>query len=231
MKLRYTLLLLPMAIALATPVSAVQINWGNEAYSALRDSFGNSLDATYAIQLGFFEKVLGQQFVPTASNTADWSSHWKVFDQAAFDPLAGYFASTAMLKADGTSSSPFASNDLGLDFSNQDTYLWVHNSKTVSTTTEWFLGRSSSSTSAWRTPDKVADCCDNRLPLEWSVSDLKTSDVPIYGKQGNVSGGGNYTTTGIYSLQTFTVVPELSSSLLLALGGVAAALRRRRTGI
>lgn len=58
-----------MVIALATPVAAVQINWGNEVDSDLRDSFGNSLDATFAIQLGYFEKVLGQEFVPTAANT------------------------------------------------------------------------------------------------------------------------------------------------------------------
>ena len=230
MKLRKTLLLLPTAIALATPASAIQINWGDEVDSNLRDSFGNSLDATYAIQLGFFEKVLGQQFVPNAANAADWSSHWKVFDQAAFDPLAGYFASTVMLNADGTSSSSFADNDLGLDFSNQDAYIWIHNSETPGTTTEWFLGRSSTGT-AWHIPDKVADCCDNRAPLEWSVSDLTLGKVPVFGKQGTDTGGGSYTVTGTYTLQTFTFVPEPSSSLLLALGGVAVALRRRRTGI
>jgi len=230
MKLRNTLLLLPTVIALATPASAIQINWGDEVDSALRDSFGNSLDATFAIQLGFFEKVLGIQFVPDATNTADWSSHWKVFDQAAFDPLAGYFASTVMLNADGTSSSSFADNDLGLDFSNQDAYIWIHNSETPGTTTEWFLGRSATGT-AWHIPDKVAECCDNRPPLEWSVSDLTSGKVPVFGKQGTDTGGGSYTVTGTYTLQTFTFVPEPSSSLLLALGGVVAALRRRRPGI
>lgn len=231
MKLRKTLLLLPTAIALATPASAVQINWGDVVDSDLRDSYGNSLDATYAIQLGFFEKVLGTQFVPTADNAADWSSHWKVFDQAAFDPLAGYFASTVMLNADGTSSGPVADNDLGLDFSNQDAYIWIHNSETPGVNTEWFLGRSSNAATAWHIPGKVADCCDNRLPLEWSVSDLTPTDTPVYGKQGDVPGAGSYTVTGTYTLQTFTFVPEPSSSLLLALGGVAAVLRRRRAGI
>ena len=230
MKLRNTLLLLPMAIALATPAAAIQINWGDLVDSDLRDSYGNSLDATYAIQLGFFEEVLGQQFVPTVANAADWSSHWKVFDQAAFDPLAGYFASTVMLKADGTSSSTFADNDLGLDFSNKNAYVWIHNSETPGTTTEWFLGRSAIGTD-WHIPDKVAECCDNRAPLEWSVSDLTPGKVPVFGKQGTDTGGGSYTVTGNYTLQTFTFVPEPSSALLLALGGVAAVLRRRRTVI
>ena len=121
-------------------------------------------------------------------------------------------------------------NGLGLDFSNQDAYIWIHNTETLGTNTEWFLGRSSTST-AWHIPDKVADCCDNRAPLEWSVSDLRPGDVPVYGKNGTVEGAGSYTVTGNYTLQTFTVVPEPSSSLLLALGGVAAVLRRRRTGI
>ena len=230
MKLPKTLLLLPTAIALATPASAVQINWGNVVDSDLRDSYGNSLNATYAIQLGFFEKVLGVQFVPTATNAADWSSHWKVFDQAAFNPLAGYFASSVMLNGDGTSSSPSADNDLGLDFSNQDAYIWIHNSETPGVNTEWFLARSST-TSVWRTPDKVADCCDNRAPLEWSVSDLTPGTTPVYGKQGNDAGSGIRSVTGPYTLQTFTFVPEPSTSLLLALGGVAMVLRRRRTGI
>ena len=232
MKLQNTLLLLPMAIALATPSAAIQINWGDLVDSDLRDSYGVPLDATYAIQLGFFEKVLGQQFVPTVENAADWSSHWKVFDQAAFDPLVGYFASTVMLKADGTSSSTFADNDLGLDFSNQNAYIWIHNSETPGTNTEWFLGRSATGT-AWTIPAKVAGCCDNRAPLEWSVSDLTSGKVPVFGKQGTDTGGGinNDITNGIHTLQTFTFVPEPSSALLLALGGVAAVLRRRRTEI
>ena len=227
MKLRKTLLLLPIAIALATPVAAVQINWGNEIDSDLRDSFGNSLDATFAIQLGYFEKVLGQQFVPTAANTGEWSSHWKVFDQAAFDPLAGYFTSSANLNPEGTSSSTFADNDLGVDFSNQNAYVWIHNSQTPGTGTEWFLGRSAT-TPAWQIPAKVEDCCDNRPPVEWSITDLEPADAPVFGKQGGTSGAGDYSVTGPYTLQTFSVVPEPSSCLLLTLGGAAVILRRRR---
>ena len=227
MKFRNTLLLLPMAIALTTPVSAIQINWGSEVDSVLRDSYGNALDATFAIQLGYFESVLGQQFLPTAANTSEWSSRWKVFDQAAFDPLAGYFASTVNLNPDGTSSSSFADNGLGVDFSSQDAYIWIHNSETPGTGTEWFLGKSTA-TPAWQIPAKIVDCCDTRPPVEWSVSDLKPTSVPVYGKQGNVSGAGDYTVTGPYTLQTFTVVPEPSSVGLFALGAVALVFRRRR---
>ncbi len=228
MKMRNILLLLPVAIALTAPASAAQINWSCEVDSVLRDSFGNPLDETFSIQLGYFENVLGVAFVPDASNTADWSSHWKVFDQAAFDPLSGYFTSSARLQADGTSTGTFATNDLGVDFSSQAAYIWIYDSKAATPGSEWFLGRSSTG-DGWRLPDKPADdCCDTEV-LEWSVTDLTTGDTPVFGRQGVPMGAGEHTVTDPgFTLQTFTIVPEPSSCLLVALGGVVAAFRRRR---
>jgi len=227
-KIRKLLLLLPAAIVLASPASAVQINWGCEVDSVLRDSFGNSLDETFAIQLGYFESVLGVAFVPDATNTADWSSRWKTFDQAVFDPSTGYFTSSALLKADGSSSGSFASNGLGVDFSNQDAYIWIYDSKTAAPGTEWFLGRSTTA-GGWRLPNKPADdCCDTTV-LEWSVTDLTTSDTPVFGRQGIPQGAGDKTISDPgYTMQTFSVVPEPSSFLLFTLGAVIAAFRRRR---
>ncbi|MEO7100963.1 MAG: PEP-CTERM sorting domain-containing protein [Luteolibacter sp.] len=225
MKLRKILLILPAAIALATSASAVQINWGSPVDSVIRDSFGIPLNETFAIQLGYFESVLGVQFKPDFSNMGDWSSHWKVFDQAAYNAEDGYFTSSATMDSTGSSDSPFAS--LGVDFSNEEAYIWIQKPGTSEAGAEWFLGRSTD----WVLPEKPADdCCDTRV-LEWSVSDLKPAgDTPVYGKQGEMQGAGLYTVTGPYTLQTF-VVPEASSSLLLAIGGMAVALRRRRTGI
>ena len=148
MKLKKMLRVLPVALVLATPASAVQINWGCEVDSVFRDSYGNSLDATFAIQLGYFESVLGVPFVPTASNASQWSAQWKVFDQATYfpdevaGPSFGYFTSSASLLANGKSSSSFAANDLGVDFSNQSAYIWIHNTENPGPTAEWFLGRS-----------------------------------------------------------------------------------------
>ena len=228
MIMRKLLLLLPAAIALASPVSAVQINWGCEVDSVLRDSFGNPLDGTFAIQLGYFESVLGVAFVPDATNIADWSSRWKVFDQAAFDPSSGYFTSSALLMADGSSTGSFASSGPGMDFSNQDAYIWIFDSKIAAPGSEWFLGRSATA-GGWRLPAKPADdCCDTAV-LEWSVTDLTTNDTPVFGRQGVPQGAGEKTVTSpSYTLQTFSVVPEPSSCLLLTLGGVMAAFRRRR---
>lgn len=233
MKLQKILLGLPAAIVLATPASAIQINWGSAVDSVFRDSTGTPLDETFAIQLGYFESVLGEPFVPTATNAAEWSSHWKVFDQAAFNPEEGYFTSSAVMNSTGGSSySP-----LGVDFSNQEAYIWIHNTETPGPTAEWFLGRSataSASTAAWNLPAKPADdCCDTTV-LEWSVTDLDSGDTPVYGKQGEQTGAGVFSDNAPgYTLQTFTFapVPEPSSSLLLALGGMAVALRRRRPHI
>ena len=241
MKLKKMLRILPLVLVLGTPVSAAQINWGCEVDSVFLDSMGQPLNAQFAIQLGYFESVLGVPFVPTASNASQWSAQWKIFDQATYYPDNaagygfGYFTSSASLLANGKSSSSFADNDLGVDFSNQSAYIWMHNTETPGPTAEWFLGRSataSGNTAAWNFPAKPADdCCDTAV-AEWSMSDLDTGDTPVYGKQKAQTGAGVFTnTTNNSTAQTFTFVPEPSSSLLLALGGVVLTFRRRRPEI
>jgi hypothetical protein len=230
MKLHNTLLLLPAALISVAPVAAIQIDWGSQVDSVIRDSFGNPLDETFTVQLGFFIDTLGVPFVPTYMNVEDWSSHWRVFDQAAFDPSIGYFSSSAILQGDGSSSSPYA--DVGVSFSNQDAYIWINNSEMPVEGSEWFLARSetaSLTTDAWNMPDAIPGCCDDRNPLIWSVSDLDTGDTPAYGRQGEIIGAGEYAVTDSYTLQTFTFVPEPSAALLVALGGAVCVLRRRRT--
>lgn len=230
MKPQKLALILPVAIVLATPALAIQINWGSPVDSVLRDSFGVPLDETFAVELGYFVETLGVPFEPTASNVDDWSFHWRMFDRAAINPAAGYFTSSASIMTSGGSSNPLAAQ--GVDFSNKDAYIWINNSKTPGTTSEWLLVRSTSP-AAWQFPNKPVACCDDLPPLEWSISDLKTTDVPVYGQQGDVAGAGEHTydgTPGSITLQTYTFVPEPSATLFAALGGMAFVLRRRRTG-
>jgi hypothetical protein len=226
MKIRKLLLILPGAFLLSGSAFAVEINWGSDVDSVLRDSMGVPLDDTFLIQLGFFQTATAEPFIPDESNVGDWAANWKVFDQAAFSPVDGYFTSTALLNSDGSSSSSFAT--LGIDFSGQQTYIWTYNSTNPIPGSEWFL----STDPTWVMPDAVANCCDNILPYEWSIADLDfgdPGDTPVFGKQGGQTGAGVFTNTAEnYDFQTFTFIPEPSSALLILLSGVAFALRRRR---
>jgi hypothetical protein len=75
--------------------------------------------------------------------------------------------------------------------------------------------------------DPTDDCCDTGT-IEWSVSDLDGSDVPVWGRQNGVAGSGVYSSSDPSTLQTFTFVPEPSSALLAVLAGGLILLVRRR---
>ncbi len=195
--------------------SGETLNWGSNFFDSLHDSYGNPLDESFYFQLGFFESLM-----PDETNTGSWIASWRVFDEAEFNPLTGYFTGTAQILADGSSTSPDANQTLGLNFSGNQAYVWARNT----TDTEWFLATNT----AWVFPSSADPCCDNSTPVEWAISDLDTAgDVPVWGRQGSKIGSGFYTVTDGYVLQTFTVVPEPSIMLLAPLAGLAL-LRRRR---
>jgi hypothetical protein len=205
---------------------AASLSWSSELASVLRDSDGVALDSSFYMQLGFFDS----SFTPTASNTEEWMSNWKVFDEAnvtdgSFDPVNGYFTRESIqIDSSGQSLSTYA--DLGV-FAGKEAYLWVRNSDDSGlTTTEWLLVRASS----WVFPTYDPNNCCPAEPEQWSVSDLASeTSTPIWGAQGSLTGGGIYTTTsGSYTLQTFTFIPEPSSALLAAIGTAFVLLRRRR---
>ncbi|MFN4874492.1 MAG: PEP-CTERM sorting domain-containing protein [Akkermansiaceae bacterium] len=213
---------------------AATLSWGSMLPSILRDSNGNALNSSFQMQLGFFVS----SFIPNATNTADWASNWRVFDQAgyygvgdpsnSFDPLNGYYSRESIaIDLTGQSQSIYA--DIQINFTGKDAYLWVYNSKTAgSSTTEWLLVRSAS----WVFPvgHDLASCCSD-TPVQWSVSDLGSA-TPIWGAQGSQLGGGAY--TGYISgntLQTFTFIPEPSTALLTAIGTAFVLLLRRRQSV
>jgi hypothetical protein len=198
--------------------SAGTLNWGDAVFDTLYDSYGVPLDDTFYFQLGFFEN----SFVPTSDNTSEWKLNWRVFDQAYFNLDLSYYTSTTEIRSDGSSSSPYALN--GANFAGQVAYLWVRNSDDAVHGSEWFLARHET----WVFPSASAGCCDNELPVEWSLSDLDHTEVPVWGAQDGTIGAGKYTITGDYALQTFRVAPEPSSVLMAACAGVLTLLRRRR---
>jgi hypothetical protein len=222
------LLLLLGCLGLSTgALHAQAFNWGSAVFSDLVDSEGNTLDDTFVFEVGAFT----EGFIPDETNIGEWYSNWQVFDAAAYngveetgdDGIYGYFTSTVNMNPDGTSDSPWQTPG-ALSFEGLDAYIWVRNSDIAGEGTEWSLVRADD----WVFPTADPDCCGNGQPIEWSTSDLTSSDTPVWGSQGGITGGGIITNTGTYTLQTATFVPEPSPLMLSLLFAVVILLRRRR---
>jgi hypothetical protein len=80
----------------------------------------------------------------------------------------------------------------------------------------------------WVFPNANTDCCDNALPVQWSLADLTSTGTPVWGSQMGKDGNGEFTQDGVYELQTFTAVPEPSVSLIFLLSFTFLLSRRRR---
>lgn len=215
MKIRIPLLAMSWCLLAAGSGHGQTLDWGSEVFSDLVDSQGDTLDSVFVFELGAF--VDG--FVPDETNVGLWHQNWMVFDQASYNASLGYFTSTVTMNDDGSSSY----NPSSISFEGLSAYLWIRNSTDPVEGTEWLLARAAS----WVFPNAVPGCCDNEPPLQWSVSDLATTDVPVWGNQGGIEGAGHYTVTGNYTLQTYTFIPEPSSGVLL-LFSAAMLMRRRR---
>ncbi|QTN31575.1 PEP-CTERM sorting domain-containing protein [Akkermansiaceae bacterium] len=206
-------------VSLISGLRGQTIEWGSEVFSQIVDSKGAALDNTYVFEIGVFADT----FTPTDANTDDWFANWFAFDRAAYSETNGYFASTAEMTDAGTSESPFMTA-AAPSFEGLEAYVWVRNSATPSPTTEWFLVKSP----AWTFPDATPGCCDNALPVQWSLADLTPTNTPVWGSQMGTDGQGEFTSDGVYELQTYTFVPEPSSALLALLGCAFLLTRRSR---
>lgn len=222
--------LIPTCLWLGSERALAQnLNWGSLLYSDLADSSGETLDYSFVFEIGAF--VDG--FTPDDSNTGEWSSHWQTFDRAAYngiepqdDGVFGYFTSSVMMRADGTSDSPHLTPGAS-SFEGLAGFLWVRNSDSPEPGSEWLLVRAES----WIFPTAGPECCGNDGVIEWSTSDLGSADRPVWGSQGGVEGDGFHSVGGIHTLQTHTFVPEPSSLMLAGWLGGCLLLRRRRTPI
>ncbi|MCX6876178.1 MAG: hypothetical protein NTW21_20585 [Verrucomicrobia bacterium] len=233
--------------------AALTINWGSKTFSQLLDSHGTTLDDSYVFQLGAFGSYTDGVYVsydPGAAPIGEWSGHWNVFDQADYYGFVdgasktwGTFSGTVVLKNDGTSA--YSGAEAGFDFRNLDAYLWIRKAD------EMVVGGVGSEnllvhavakdggTAAWKFPQTVSDCCGSK-PVEWSVSDLNSSDMPLYGYQkaesdGSIrrgTGNTNYNSgnSGSYPAGYLQLgaVPEPCSSVLVLVLSVLAVLDRRR---
>jgi hypothetical protein len=200
----------------ASKLEAQTLNWGSVAFSDLYDSEGDPLDSSYVFELGAFD----MGFTPTTENTGDWFANWRVFDTANYNSANGVFTGTEQVNQVSNYESMFE----GLD-----AYIWVRNGSTPSPETEWFLARKSTGPDAWVFPDLDPGCCPNGEVTQWSMSHLG-AETPVWGNQGGNLGGGEYSVTGTFDLQTH-VVPEPASSLMALIASAVAAFRRRRSGL
>jgi hypothetical protein len=210
--------LLAAASLLGAGASAQTINWGSEVFSDLRDSNGLTLDDLFVFEIGAFDPG----FSPLETNTTEWLDNWNVFDRAAYNGPLGYFTGTTEMTDAGLSISPALAADIP-SFEGMSAYLWIRKGDLPVPGSEWLVVRATD----WTFPTAVPGCCDNGLPVEWSVSELTTGDTPKWGRQGDQPGPGIYTVTDTHTLQTYTFVPEPSATLtgLLSLPPL---LRRRR---
>ncbi len=201
---------------ISAPVSkAYQLEWSSEVFSSIVDSNGNVLDAAnFVFDLGSFN----DDFTPSESNVESWIANWNVFDTATYNEDAGFFTSD-IEPYDGRET---VFEDLGIS---RTAYIWIRNADTPVPGTEWLIVRASD----WFFPDLFSGCCDNDETIQWSISDLTSSDIPLWGNQLGIEGPGERSVydTGA-DLQTYTFIPEPSSALLIAIAGMLGALRRSR---
>jgi hypothetical protein len=111
-----------------------------------------------------------------------------------------------------------------MSFEGLSAFIWIRKGADPIEGSEWLLTRASN----WTFPTAIPGCCDHDPPTQWSVSDLTGGDVPLWGSQGGVNGGGVHTDYGVHTLQTFTFVPEPSSALMLAISCACLVMGRRR---
>lgn len=186
---------------LAEGAPARSINWGSSVGSALYDSSGASLGDSYTFEIGSFGS-----FVPTASNMNLWVANWKVFDRAeapagsGWNSALGFFASSANLKTNGTSSKspslPAATFAQG-----EKAYIWVFNTKALDAGTEWVLvtndAADGNGADDWKFP---APSDQTSLPLDWR---LGNASAVVFGGLDNTEGDGEFSAAPAnFNLQT-----------------------------
>ena len=224
------LLAVAVSLAIGQRANSQTVNWGSgwDVLGHLVDSTGQNLDGSYEFQLGAFLTT----FRPSEEDPSAWAANWRTFDTAAYGRMTDEGTSTVYDHFTGSQdilqSGRSSQDSTGMDFQGLNAYVWIRNSTSAMPGTQWLLVRANS----WVFP-QYTGCCPNDTVLDWSVSDLSTPNpnaVPLFGRQGSAEGWGANTTndTGVYTLQTYTFVPEPSSALLATLAAACMALRRRR---
>ncbi len=216
---------------------AVTLHWGSAAGDFIYES-----DGTSAVDPGSFNFELGtfsDGFDPSANPLSSWASNWHRLDIGTYNSTTGFLTGSVTLNAapapDGSILDGNAT-DTASFFFGKDAYVWIYNqNSTVDETLEWVLlanptGDGSDPETAWTFP--TAGEADARS----DVIDFRISDpgvTPLFGgeNKGTPSTGDGISTgtPTTFALQTFTIIPEPSSTFLLALGVLTLFARRKQS--
>jgi hypothetical protein len=196
---------------------AAGITWGtaSPATETYFQSDGVSdFSTSWNYELGYFSGI-----TPTATNTADWSTSWTLFDSATYAEVVSgsgvYWYSSSIDSPTSVATGAQA-------------YVWIHDTKTSGTGSEWLL-YTNDSTDGIAGDDWLWPSSGGSGPgsLDWTTDN---ASAVVFGGLSPDQGGGDFTTPGSsFTLQTHTLpVPEPTSALLLAVAGGIMVLRRRR---
>ncbi len=116
------LLLVFVVTALPLHAQRVQVFWQSLLSNTHQQSTGAPLTSEFYFEVGGFKNG----FIPTSSNTSQWTANWASVGRAQFDATNQRFAKTATLI---TNADPFRTN--------QPVYIWGY--KATTGPSEWIL--------------------------------------------------------------------------------------------
>ena len=115
----FSTLLAAVFFATTMGLAAREVSWTSSFFSTNLDSEGSNLSGEWVFYLGYFEAG----FVPSVSNTEQWSENWATVDLAPYSEASSRFVGF------------FESG--GGDEVNQQAYIWGLNRQNI--TNEWIL--------------------------------------------------------------------------------------------
>jgi hypothetical protein len=242
------------SLSLVGAANAAGIAWYNNDSDPLPmiQADGTYLDDSFTFELGVF----ASGFDPTANAYSTWAANWRTLDKAyapaangwssvapgapghdILDPLQPayneqYVTSELTFDIDGTVQGLPGSSTFSVG---ETAWLWVYNTQSVGSTTQWALIRDDSAdfnpvpiSPNWVLPNPVNDTAPS---VNWNIEE---GDLAVFGAINNVSSGiargaGSYSSDlgGAFRLQT-TLIPEPGSAFLILATGLSLQLRRHR---
>jgi len=176
-----------------------QISWASNAFATNKMADGITTFEEASREINFELGTFAPGFNPTTASPSEWTASWIILQNTEYDLADQQFINTATLPSN---DSPFQSGG--------QAYIWGYTTKDLGDKAEWILVASPS----WKWPDVTI----TQPAPTFSVGDA----LPAHAILGAVN-----PVNGAFHMQLAVVVPEPSSLLLLSLGALLLARRRR----